>query len=251
MDASLNALRASVERLRATASALDDAQLVGASYCGEWSVADVLSHLGSGAVIMQRGLQSALAGESPPADFAQGVWDEWNAKSPRAQTDDALVADRALLEALEAVGDEDRAAFTFSMGPMTLDFATFVGMRLNEHVFHTWDVEVALQGVAGLPADAVPPVVDNLGMIARFSARPTGATRTIAVRTTDPSRDVTVTLSSDGVEYAASGTGEPDLVLPAEALCRLVYGRLDPDHTPAFTGDAEALAVLRQVFPGP
>ncbi len=49
----------------------------------------------------------------------------------------------------------------------------------------------------------------------------------------------------------ASGSGEPDLVLPAEALCRLVYGRLDPDHTPAFTGDGKALDALRQVFPGP
>ena len=87
------------------------------------------------------------------------------------------MADRALLEALEAVGDEERAALTFSMGPMTLDFPTFVGMRLNEHVFHTWDVEVALQGAARLAADAVPLVVDNLGMIARFTARPIGEPR--------------------------------------------------------------------------
>jgi uncharacterized protein (TIGR03083 family) len=251
MDASLNALRASVERLRATATALDDAQLVGASYCGEWTIADVLSHLGSGAVIMQRGLRDALAGTQTPEGFAQGVWDEWNAKSPRAQKDDALVSDEALLEALEAVGDEEQAAFTFSLGPMTIDFPTFVGMRLNEHVFHSWDIEVVLQGAAGLPADAVPSVVDNLAMIARFTARPTGGVRTIAVRTTDPSRDVTVTIGADAVEYAASGTGEPDLVLPAEALCRLVYGRLDPDHTPSFTGDEEALGALRQVFPGP
>ena len=94
---------------------------------------------------------------------------------------------------MEAVSDEEGTALTFSMGPMTLDFPTFAGMRLNEHVFHTWDVEVALQGAATLAADAVPLVVDNLGMIARFTARPVGEPRTIAVRTTDPSRDVTVT----------------------------------------------------------
>jgi len=251
MNATLSALRASVERLRTTVSALDDAQLVGASYCNEWTIADVLSHIGSGAVIMRRGLQDALAGTATPEDFNPSVWDEWNAKSPRAQADDALAADLALLEAFEAVGDEERAAATFSVGPMTLDFSTFAGMRLNEHVFHTWDVEVALQGAAGLPADVVPVVVDNLGMIARFSARPSGEARTITLRTTDPSRDVTVTVGADGVEYAPSGSGQPDLVLPAEALCRLVYGRLDPDHTPAVTGEAEALETLRQVFPGP
>jgi hypothetical protein len=39
--------------------------------------------------------------------------------------------------------------------------------------------------------------------------------------------------------------------LPAEAFCRLVYGRLDPDHTPPFSGDAALLDALRSVFPGP
>jgi uncharacterized protein (TIGR03083 family) len=251
MDASLSALRTSAERLRATATALDDAQLVGASYDSEWTIADVLSHLGSGAVIMQRRLQDTKAGTETPDDFAPAVWDEWNAKSPRAKTDDALAADRALVEAFEAVNDEEGTVLTFAMGPMTLDFPTFAGMRLNEHVFHTWDVEVALHGAATLAPDAVPLVVDNLGMIARFTARPVGEPRTIAIRTTDPSHDVTVTIGTDGVEYAGSGSGEPDLVLPAEALCRLVYGRLDPDHTPAFTGDGKALDALRRIFPGP
>jgi hypothetical protein len=39
--------------------------------------------------------------------------------------------------------------------------------------------------------------------------------------------------------------------LPAEALIRLVYGRLDPDHTPAVKGDPDVLDRLRRVFPGP
>jgi hypothetical protein len=41
----------------------------------------------------------------------------------------------------------------------------------------------------------------------------------------------------------------PDLELPAEAFIRLVYGRLDPDHTPAVTGPAD-LNELRRAFPG-
>ena len=134
MNPGLTALRSSVERLRSTTTALDDAQLVGASYCSEWTIADVLSHLGSGAVIMQRRLQDVQAGTETPDGFAPAVWEEWNAKSPRAKTDDALAADRALVEALEAVSDEDGAALTFSMGPLTIDFPTYVGLRLNEHV---------------------------------------------------------------------------------------------------------------------
>jgi hypothetical protein len=42
----------------------------------------------------------------------------------------------------------------------------------------------------------------------------------------------------------------PDLELPADALIRLVFGRLDPDHSPATAAEAPYLDELRQVFPG-
>ena len=95
-------------------------------------------------------------------------------------------------------------------------------------------------------------MVDNLALIARFSGRPDGEERTVAVRTTDPERALALRLSADGVELTAGDAGqEPELTLPAEAFSRLVYGRLDPGHTPAFTGDAALLDALRAVFPGP
>jgi hypothetical protein len=59
-------------------------------------------------------------------------------------------------------------------------------------------------------------------------------------------------LSADGVELVAGEGGpDPDLVLPAEAFCRLVYGRLDPEHTPAFSADAGVLDTLRGSSPAP
>jgi uncharacterized protein (TIGR03083 family) len=252
MDSSVSALRASVDRLHELAGGLDDAQVASPSYCDDWSIAQVLSHLGSGAVISLRGLQEARAGTSPPEDFNQSVWDEWDAKTPRAQADDALAADEALVAAYEAVGDDERGALTFAMGPLTLSFDELVGLRLNEHTFHSWDIAVMADPAAGLPDDATALVVDNLGLIARFSGRPDGQERTIAVRTTGPARDIALRLSADGVELVPGEPGQsPDLELPAEAFCRLVCGRLDPDHTPAFTGDAAMLASLRAVFPGP
>jgi hypothetical protein len=52
----------------------------------------------------------------------------------------------------------------------------------------------------------------------------------------------------------SAATDEPAdarLELPAEALVRLAYGRLDPDHTPStVTADGVDLDLLRQVFPG-
>jgi hypothetical protein len=41
------------------------------------------------------------------------------------------------------------------------------------------------------------------------------------------------------------------LVLPAEAFARLIYGRLDPEHTPPVTGDIDTVDDLRRAFPGP
>ncbi len=255
MDSPLPALRASVDRLHELCRGLDEAQLETQSFCNEWPIAGVLSHLGSSAVIMRRRLEDALAGRSTPDDFAPSVWDGWNAKSPRAQADDALVEDEGLFEAFAALPDVDRTRLALPMGPLTLDFDHLVAMRLNEHALHTWDIEVVFDDEAHLPADAAAVVVDNLGLIARFTARPTSEERTVRVGTTDPVRRFTLRLTPDNVEFTAVGEGgseQPvDLVLPAEAFCRLVYGRLDPDHTPPISGDAVLLDTLRQVFPGP
>jgi len=250
-DAHLTALRSSVARLHDLAAGLDEEELTGRAYPSEWSIADVLSHLGSGAVITRRRLDDTIAGQETPEDFAPGVWNDWNAKPPVAQRDDALAADAALLASLDAVPAEQRSTFTSEMGPMTLDFAQFVAMRLNEHAFHTWDIEVAGNPTATIPQQASELIVDNLDLIARFTATPTGDTTTLAVVTTEPDRRFTVDLTPEAVTFGPStDTGPTDLQLTAEAFARLVYGRLDPAHTPA--GDhGPALDLLRQVFPGP
>ncbi len=252
MNTPLSVLRAATDRLHELVAGLDDTQLSLQSYCDEWSVAQVLSHLGSGAVIARRGLQDVRAGTTAAEGFNASVWDEWNAKTARAQADDALVANAALVDEFDSVDESDRARLTFPMGPLSLRFDEVVGLRLNEHAFHTWDIAVSLDDTARLPEDEVALVVDNLALNARFSARPDGEQRTVAIRTNDPGRDFALRISADGVELTAGEPGQqPALQLPAEAFCRLIYGRLDPDHTPAFTGDSALLAALRDVFPGP
>ena len=250
-DPHLEALRSSVARLHDLTAGLDEDQLIGRAYPSEWCIADVVSHLGSGAVITSRRLDDTLADRETPEDFAPGVWDDWNAKAPIAQRDDALAADAALLENLDAVTAEQHTTFSAAMGPLTLDFAQFVAMRLNEHAFHTWDIEVATDPTATIPRQAAELVVDNLDLIARFTATPTGDTTTITVATTAPDRRFAVDLTPETVTFGPSNdTSAADLQLPAEAFARLVYGRLDPAHTPA-GGHRPALDVLRQVFPGP
>ena len=70
------------------------------------------------------------------------------------------------------------------------------------------------------------------------------------IHTVDPGRDFTLSLGTEAVALTPSEhTVAPDLELPAEALIRLVYGRLDPAHTPSVAAPAE-LDVLRRVFTG-
>lgn len=251
-DATLRALRASVARLHQLGRGLDDEQLELRSYCSAWSVADLLSHVGSGAVIWLRQLEDAQAGHATPEGFAPSLWEEWDAKAARAKADDALVVDEQLVERLEGVGDEERGHLVLPMGPMRFSFGEAVAMRLNEHALHTWDVEVTFDDGAHLPPDAAAVVVDNLGLIARFTGRPPGTERRLSVRTTHPARDFTLLLGPKGVELEPStAAADPELELPAEALCRLVYGRLDPDHSPPVHGEPGLLEMLRAVFPGP
>jgi uncharacterized protein (TIGR03083 family) len=251
MDNPLPPLAASVLRLRELVRGLDVDQLESPSYAEGWTVADVLSHLGSGAVLMARRLEAALAGAPLPDDVSQPVWDEWNAKSPQAKADDALAEDERLGKAFEAVGDADRRRIEFPFGPVSVSFETAVALRLNEHALHTWDIEVMADRGVGLPTDAAAVIVDNLGLIGRFAAKPTGDEREIRVRTRDPVRHFTVRLTPEAAQLLQGDGGvAPDLELPAESFCRLVYGRLDPDHSPAVPANGEVLDLLRRVFPG-
>jgi hypothetical protein len=157
------------------------------------------------------------------------------------------------MSTLEHTGPEDRSRFKSAMGPFELDWNAFVGMRLNEHLLHEWDVAVALDPNALLATDGAEVVVDNLDLIARFTSKPSGDPRTILAGTTGPERSFSVTIDPEQVVFAlAEPGGKMDLSMPAESLIRLVYGRLDPDHTPtAVVGATTLLDQLRAVFPGP
>lgn len=252
VDQLLAALRASVDHLTQLVVGLDDRVIEQSAYPEDWSVADVMSHVGSGAVIMQRRVDDALAGSETPDEFAPEVWATWDARSSRSKVDDGREADRAFLRRLESLSGEERRRLAFSLGPLTVDFAGVVGLRLNEHLLHTWDIEVVLTPGAALLPTGLPYVLDNLGLIARFSARPTGSARTMHIRTADPVRRFVVDLRPDAVEFGLDDNAAPvDLELPAEAFVRLVYGRLGPAHTPTVTTGADLLDELRRVYPGP
>jgi uncharacterized protein (TIGR03083 family) len=235
----LAVLQNSVARLHGLVEPLSADAIRSPAYPAEWTIADLLCHLGSGSVIGAM----RLTEDEVPMEAIEAVWKEWAAKSPEAQVADGLAADAAVTERLAALSEAERAALSLPLGPLTLDFAGVVAFRLNEHVLHTWDVEVVLDPAATLPAEAVALVVDELGLVAQFTGKPTGRADPVIVRTTEPERRFAVALGGEQVTLSAGDTAEPDLTLPAEAFIRLVYGRLDDG--------AGLIEELRRAFPGP
>jgi uncharacterized protein (TIGR03083 family) len=248
----IEALRHSHDTLQALAEPLDATHLQQRSYASEWSIAQVLSHLGSQAEIFSLFLHAALSGQDPPGQEAfPPIWNVWNAKSPQAQAADALRADEAVTARFESLDEEERDQLRLKLFGMDLDAAGLARMRLGEHALHTWDIAVTLDPAATVAPDAASLLVDTLGQLAARSAKPGGLQRRLRVSTTSPVRhymlDIgeTVTLTpTDGDDI------RPELALPAEALVRLVYGRLDPAHTPPVETRNVDLDELRQVFPG-
>jgi hypothetical protein len=134
-------------------------------------------------------------------------------------------------------------------GRMPTDLAGVLGMRLSEHAVHTWDVAVVLDPAAKVAQDAVDLLVDRLPTLTGFLGKQATALVTVAVTTTGPER--AFTLDTGGVTLAPAGPGDTpaaSLALPAEALLRLVYGRLDAE--PGLQATGVTLPELRSVFPG-
>jgi uncharacterized protein (TIGR03083 family) len=246
----LQALHNSVQHLKVLADGMDPEYYTSSAYPSEWTIADTFSHLGSGGVIGKQSFENSITHREPDPNFNASIWDEWNAKLPAAQVSDCLVSDAAYLAVLEGATDEERSEFHMNLGPFAFDFDGLIGLRLGEHVLHTWDVEVPFNPSATLPSEAAGAILDNLPFVAARAARPNGLVQDVSIRTSDPVRTFTLALQGDTAELRETPhDGEVDLEISAEALVRLVYGRLDPGHTPDSV-TASVVELLRGVYPG-
>ena len=187
-DAVLAALRTSRARLVETAASLTAEQLREPSYDSEWSIAQVLSHIGTGAIFFRLILEAGLAGEpAPGTDVMQPIWAEWNAKSPDEQARDGLEADVELIDAVAALDTYQRDDWHIDLFGTERDFTGFLRMRLSEHAVHTWDIAVALDAKAQLPPDSVDVLIDTLGPLAALVGKPLDHQLVLGVET-DESR---------------------------------------------------------------
>ncbi|MDR0343535.1 MAG: maleylpyruvate isomerase N-terminal domain-containing protein [Nocardiopsaceae bacterium] len=250
-------LRNSHDRLVSVLAALTGDQASGPSYADEWTIAQVASHLGSGAEIYAWLLPAGLEqGDAPGMEQIQPIWDSWNAKPPVQQVGDAVAADAALLDQVDALPPADRQRWRLELFGAEQSLTGLMRMRLSEHAVHTWDIAVALDPAAGVAADAIALLVDTLPGLAGWTGKGAPEPTSFRIVTSDPEREFLLELTGTGARLGPQGTAGTAgaaavLQLPAEALVRLIYGRLDPDHTPATVkaGDAD-LDLLRRSFPG-
>jgi len=249
----IRVLRNSHDRLASLVRPLSPEQLATQSYDTDWTIAQVLSHLGSGAEIATLGLAAALGGRGQVDQEAfPAIWEAWNNRSPEAQAADCLTWDEEYVRRLEQLTDAELDSISLDLFGRRLDAAGLVLMRLGEHAVHVWDVAVSIDPQASVADDAVPLIFGHITGLLQYVAKPAGESLRVRVRTTDPDGDYLLTVG-DPVTLTewVSGTGvDGELQLPAEALLRLFYGRLDPDHTPPHVAEGIDVNQLRKVFPG-
>jgi uncharacterized protein (TIGR03083 family) len=252
-DVWLGALRRCHDRLAALVGGLDADELRGPSFCTEWTVAQVLSHLGSQAEIFSLFVDAGLAGGNAPSqDAMRPIWDRWNAREPEAQAAESLAANEALISRFESLDAKAIAAFHLDLFGMDLDATGLVRMRLSEYAVHAWDMAVALDPDARVAPDAVELLVDGLPAMAGRVGKPAAHPGTIAVTTEDPVRRFVLTTGGVNLEpvetESVAQRVDGSIELAAEVLLRLVYGRLLESDTMRTQGISAA--ELQTVFPG-
>ena len=253
VDRTVTALRAEHDTLVSLLPNLTDQQLEGPSGASEWTIAQVLSHLGSGAEILRKPILRA-AGEPVDEEANEAVWARWDAATPVDQAAGFVQHDTAYVETVESLSPHQRDSLLIDLGflPEPVPLLAALGMRLNEVAAHSWDVRVGLDPSAGINPDSAALLVElyagPLAFLLGFAAKPD--------RLAEPAR---VAIPGGGLIVADQVAMSPELADatatfegPQEALVRLLSGRLKPEYTPEgvqVTGNV-ALDDLRTVFPG-
>jgi uncharacterized protein (TIGR03083 family) len=249
-DLGIDALRRSCDALRALVESLSADELRTQSYASEWSIAQVLSHLGAQGVIFDLCIAASLSGQEPAGrEQFEPVWDEWNAKVPERQAADSLAVDQQTLQMFESTLQRDVSQPLQVFG-MQLSLEDVIRMRVSEHAVHTWDIAVSLDPGATVSSDAAELILDRLGLLIAHRGKPLGERRTLLIETSQPHRRYTLDIGDQLALAATDEDREPDLRLPAEAFVRLVYGRLDAAHTPSIEAHDVDMDQLRSMFPG-
>ena len=251
VDRAVAALRTNHDTLAALVPTLSEEQLRGRSGATEWTVAQALSHLGSGAEISRKPIAIA-AGEEVEAEDNQSIWARWNASSPADQAAGFIKHDAAYLDTVEALSAEQPdVQIDLGILPQPVPLVVALGLRLNEVANHAWDVRVGVD-----PSATVDP--DSAELLVELFGGPLAFLLGFAGKADQVEREVRLAIPGGGIQIndtvtVTDAVDDPTATFdgPAEAVVRLLSGRLGAEHAAgvSVTGNV-TLDELRKVFPG-
>lgn len=256
-DRTIHAVRTGHDELVAFVATLDPGDITHPSAASEWTVAQVLSHLGSGAEIGLAALEAALAGKpNPGQEFNKTVWAVWDGRSAAEQAANFPAAGEQLVSRFEGLDEQTRTDLRIDVGflPQPIDVGRAASMRLNELALHSWDVRAGFDPTATLAPEAAELLLDTVGPLLGFvgkADRIEGTVR-LAVHASDPATSFGMVIGDAVVMTDVPDSADGELTAPAEYLIRLFTGRNGAAYTPgsvSLTGSV-TLDDLRSVFPG-
>lgn len=252
VDRTIDSLRSEHDVLVAFVSALSEDQLAAASGADDWTVSQVISHLGSGAEIGRPPIAIA-AGETVQPEDNQTIWARWDAAAPRDQAERFVESNTRWIETVEALTPEQRTSLKVDLGflPQPVPLETALGLRLNEVANHSWDARVALDPAAEVSPESAAVLVDLLAgpmsFLLGWVAKPAELAGPVSLAIPGGGLLIgeTVAIRPEPESPTATFLGSPG------AFVRLLSGRLKPpyDQNVMLDGDV-TLDGLRRVFAG-
>ena len=249
--------RRAYERLIDYLERLDPAGWTEQSYCADWRVFQVVSHLGSGSRIGALRVNAWVNSGAPVTrEVMQGIWGLFDSLRPDEMLAAFLPAARDYLAAEaatpDAAGRQEVDGFAGRRPLYAYQLA-----RLWELACHSWDVYVARDRSARLEPEAVTLLAAHMDQINLPLDKERAAaltTRPIGFRGVDS--DVAYTLDPGGERPRVQAGLAADAALvveaPDEELVRLLSGRqFVPGAEPRLevtTGSPQDLAQLRRAF---
>ena len=219
--------RREMDRLSAHLAQLDDQGWLEQSYCAEWRVYQVVSHLASGARILLGSLTQWFD-DGPPMDSAQmqRIWARANALAPEqmhAEYRDALQGYFARLDTLPP----DAGSLEVDMFLGRRPVQDMLLLRLHEVALHVWDVRAARDRSTRIPTEVVDvlrPIQLQLRAL-RTPALLTG--KRVRLRTPEGPWQALLDFRGEKPAVSDDPATEADLTVeaPDEELCRLLGGR--------------------------
>jgi uncharacterized protein (TIGR03083 family) len=248
--------RHEIERLDRYLQAMDAEGWREQSYCADWQVYQVASHIGSGSRIGGLRIQAWVGGgPAVTRETMQGIWGHFDSLSPDQMYASFSEAVREYLKVEDATPDDAGLQEVDGFAGKRPLYAYQVS-RTWELGCHTWDIYVARNWNARLDADAAALLAENLQFVnlPMDKERSVGLTGPIAFQLSDSGRTYVLDPTAERPRLAVSQGEDAQLVIagPDEEVVRFVSGRHFVPGTVSrlqvTKGGAEDLAKLRRAF---